>query len=75
LKPGIGRATLMAIAQALDIPLRDRNSLLLAAGYTPMFSDSAWDSIDMNSVTRRGGLFECVHRESVGRIVDEKTKE
>jgi transcriptional regulator with XRE-family HTH domain len=138
------RPTLMAIAGALDIPLRDRNTLLLAAGYAPMFSDSAWDSIEMKSVTdalkrllrqhepfpalvmdrywnvlmtnesaprffncfvdmaaREGprnmlhlmfdpsgmrpfvanweeaarGLFERVYRESVGRVVDEKTKE
>jgi len=34
-----GRQTLMTIAQALDIPLRDRNTLLLAAGYAPMFSE------------------------------------
>jgi len=45
------RFTLTAIAQALDIPLRDRNSLLLAAGYAPVFSDSPWDSIEMKSVT------------------------
>ncbi|MFB9978147.1 helix-turn-helix domain-containing protein [Mesorhizobium kowhaii] len=45
------RQTLMAIAQALDMPLRDRNTLLLAAGYAPMFSESAWDSAEMTSVT------------------------
>ena len=46
-----GRQTLMAIAQALDIPLRDRNALLLAAGYAPMFSENAWDSMEMAAVT------------------------
>ncbi|MGX8010934.1 helix-turn-helix domain-containing protein [Mesorhizobium sp. ORM8.1] len=46
-----GRQTLMAIAQALDIPLRDRNALLLAAGYAPMFSENAWDSVEMTAVT------------------------
>jgi transcriptional regulator with XRE-family HTH domain len=46
-----GRQTLMTIAQALDIPLRDRNTLLLAAGYAPMFSESPWDSAEMTSVT------------------------
>jgi transcriptional regulator with XRE-family HTH domain len=45
------RQTLMAIAQALDIPLRHRNTLLLAAGYAPMFSEAAWDSAEMKSVT------------------------
>jgi transcriptional regulator with XRE-family HTH domain len=137
------RQTLMTIAQALDMPLRDRNTLLLAAGYAPMFSESAWDSEEMISVTnaltrmlrqhepfpavvmdrywnvlmtneaaprffgcfidmeaRKGprnilhlmfdpqgmrpfvanwddvarSLFERVYRESIGRVVDEKTK-
>lgn len=138
------RPTLSAIAQALDIPLRDRNPLLLASGYAPSFSDGAWDSAEMKTVTdalrrilrqhepfpalvmdrywnvlmtnecaprffdcfinmasRKGprnmlhlmfdpegmrpfianwedvakGLFARVYRESVGRVVDEKTKE
>ncbi|MEI9407420.1 helix-turn-helix transcriptional regulator [Mesorhizobium salmacidum] len=139
-----GRETLMAIARALDVPLRERNALLLAAGYAPMFSEGAWDSVEMKSVTdaltrilrqhepypalvmdrywnvlmtneaaplffgcfldmaaREGprnmlhlmfdpegmrpfvanwpdvarSLFERVYRESIGRVVDEKTKE
>jgi transcriptional regulator with XRE-family HTH domain len=138
------RQTLMTIAQALDVPLRDRNTLLLAAGYAPIFSEGTWDSMEMKSVTdalkrmlrqhepfpalvmdrywnvlmtnecaprffncfvdmaaREGprnmlhlmfdpkgmrpfvanwedvakGLFERVYRESVGRVVDDKTRE
>ena len=137
------RQTLSIIAQALDVPLRDRNTLLLAGGYAPIYSESDWDSMEMKSVTdalkrilrhqepfaamvmdrywnllmtnecaprffncfidmaaREGpqnilhllfdpkgmrpfvanwegvaqGLFERVYRESVGRVVDEKTK-
>jgi transcriptional regulator with XRE-family HTH domain len=139
-----GRQTLLDIAQALDIPLRDRNTLLLAAGYAPIYSDGAWDASQMQVVTRalerilrqhepfpavvmdrywnvlmtnesaprffnsfidtaarKGprnllhlmfdpqgmrpfvanwdnvakGLFERVYRESVGRVVDERTKD
>jgi transcriptional regulator with XRE-family HTH domain len=44
------RATLMGIAQALDIPLRERNVLLLAAGYAPLYSDAAWNSDEMKTV-------------------------
>src|SRR5579859_6994808 len=33
------RQILMELAQALDIPLRDRNLLLLAAGYAPIYSE------------------------------------
>jgi transcriptional regulator with XRE-family HTH domain len=139
-----GRQTLLDIAQSLDIPLRDRNTLLLAAGYAPIYSESAWNAPEMQSVTgalgrilrqhepfpavvmdrywnvlmtnesaprffncfidmsaRQSprnmlhlmfdpegmrpfianweelakGLFERVYRESVGRLIDEKTKE
>jgi len=45
------RRTLSIIAQALDIPLRDRNTLLLAGGYAPIYSEGDWDSMEMKSVT------------------------
>jgi hypothetical protein len=41
----------MDIAQALDIPLCDRNAVLLAAGYAPIYSEGAWDALEMQSVT------------------------
>jgi transcriptional regulator with XRE-family HTH domain len=47
-----GRQTLMDIAQALDVPLRDRNSLLLAAGYAPAYSEAPWNAAEMQGVTR-----------------------
>jgi transcriptional regulator with XRE-family HTH domain len=46
------RQTLMDIAQALDVPLRDRNSLLLAAGYAPIYSEAPWNAGEMQGVTR-----------------------
>jgi transcriptional regulator with XRE-family HTH domain len=46
------RQTLMDIAQALDIPFRDRNALLLAAGYAPLYSEGAWNSHEMKSITK-----------------------
>src|SRR6187402_2106575 len=45
------RQTLISLAQALDIPLRERNTLLLAAGYAPIYSESAWNAEEMQSVT------------------------
>jgi transcriptional regulator with XRE-family HTH domain len=30
------RETLLALAETLDVPLRERNALLLAAGYAPI---------------------------------------
>ncbi|AMM16810.1 MAG: helix-turn-helix transcriptional regulator [Pseudomonadota bacterium] len=45
------RQTLLNLAQALDIPLRERNALLLAAGFAPMYSEGAWNAEEMQSVT------------------------
>jgi len=46
------RALLIALANALDVPLRDRNALLLAAGYAPMYAEPAWDAAAMRIVQR-----------------------
>jgi transcriptional regulator with XRE-family HTH domain len=46
------RQMLMDLAQALDVPLRERNTLLLAAGYAPLYAESAWNAQEMQSVTR-----------------------
>lgn len=46
------RSTLMTIAEALDIPLRERNVLLLAAGYAPLYSNAAWNSDEMKSINK-----------------------
>ena len=47
-----GRQTVLDLAQALDIPLRERNTLLLAAGYAPIYSEGAWNGPEMQGVTR-----------------------
>lgn len=47
-----GRGLLMDIAQALDVPLRERNTLLLAAGYAPMYAEAAWSADETDGVTR-----------------------
>ena len=44
------RALLLGLAKALDVPLRDRNTLLLAAGYAPMYAEPAWDAAEMCAV-------------------------
>ena len=38
------RRTVVVLAEALDIPLKDRNKLLQAAGFAPMFSSEPIDS-------------------------------
>jgi transcriptional regulator with XRE-family HTH domain len=37
------RAMLLRLAERLDIPLRERNALLLSAGYAPMYSERRLD--------------------------------
>lgn len=47
-----GRHTILSLAQTLDVPLRERNALLLAAGYAPVYSDAQWNAQEMDSVVR-----------------------
>jgi transcriptional regulator with XRE-family HTH domain len=47
-----GRDTLLTLAQTLDVPLRERNALLLAAGYAPVFSEAPWNAQEMQGVIR-----------------------
>lgn len=46
------RPTLIGIAQSLEVPLRDRNALLLASGYAPVYSESPWNSEEMSSINK-----------------------
>jgi transcriptional regulator with XRE-family HTH domain len=47
-----GRHTILSLAQTLDVPLRERNALLLAAGYAPVYSEAQWNAQEMQSVVR-----------------------
>src|ERR1700753_2948814 len=38
------RQMLLDLAQALDVPLRERNALLIAAGYAPLYSNQTLDT-------------------------------
>jgi transcriptional regulator with XRE-family HTH domain len=40
----------LAIAEHLDVPLRERNQLLLAAGYAPRFTERSVDDPAMHAV-------------------------
>src|SRR5262249_133721 len=44
------RQTLLDLAQALEIPLREQNELLLAAGYAPVHAESGLDEPVMKSI-------------------------
>jgi hypothetical protein len=47
------------LAESLDLPLRERNSLLLAAGYAPIYAESSLDTPELGPV-----------REALERILD-----
>ena len=44
------RDTVLHLAEELDLPLRERNHLLLAAGYAPVYSEAALDSPEMSAM-------------------------
>jgi transcriptional regulator with XRE-family HTH domain len=48
------RAMVLRLAGALDVPLRERNRMLLAAGLAPVHGERPWDDPDMAAV--RDGL-------------------
>jgi transcriptional regulator with XRE-family HTH domain len=47
------------LAEQLQVPLRDRNRLLLAAGYAPVYSERSLDDPDLHPI-----------RDAVGRVLD-----
>ncbi len=46
-----GRQNVLRLADALDVPFRERNTLLLAAGYAPIYSEGSFDDREMQGVT------------------------
>ncbi len=44
------REMVLALARALDVPLRERNQLLLAAGYAPLYRETGVDEPAMSQV-------------------------
>jgi transcriptional regulator with XRE-family HTH domain len=46
------REKLMDIAEGLDVPLRERNILLIAAGYAPLYVEGGLDAPEMESILK-----------------------
>ncbi|HUB89954.1 MAG TPA: helix-turn-helix transcriptional regulator [Dyella sp.] len=44
------RQTLLYIAEALDVPFRDRNEWLMAGGFAPSYKENRWNAEEMSSV-------------------------
>lgn len=46
------RQALTSIVQSLEVPLRERNIVFLAAGYAPVYSEAPWNAKEMQGITR-----------------------
>ncbi|RMI46249.1 helix-turn-helix domain-containing protein [Streptomyces triticirhizae] len=44
------REMVLRLADALDVPLRERNSLLLAADYAPAYRESEWEDQELTQI-------------------------
>jgi len=44
------RDMVLLLASVLDVPLRERNALLLSAGFAPMYSEASLDAPELSSV-------------------------
>jgi transcriptional regulator with XRE-family HTH domain len=62
------REMVLHLADHLDVPMRDRNALLLAAGYAPRFAETPLDAEAMASV-RRALEMVLEHHEPVPAVV------
>ncbi len=64
------RELVLHLADHLDVPLRERNSLLLAAGYAPVYRERSLDDDDMNPVRDALDLILAGHEPYPSVIVD-----
>lgn len=61
---------LMAVADQLDVPLRERNSMLLAAGYAPRYAQRDLQTPDMRPVHEALTRLLEAHQPYPGLVVD-----
>src|SRR6266542_1691489 len=64
------REMLLHLAQRLDMPLRERNRLLLAAGYAPIFAEHGLDEAGMAPVREALDRFLAAHEPYPAIVVD-----
>lgn len=62
--------TLLAMAEELDVPLRERNHLLMAAGYAPRFHERAITAGDMAGVRAAMQRLLDAHQPYPGMVLD-----
>ncbi len=63
-------ATLLALARCLDVPLRERNDLFLAAGFAPRYARTPLGGRDMDEVHRALRTVLAAHDPMPGLVLD-----
>lgn len=60
----------LRLAEALQLPLRERNAMLVAAGFAPQFGDSDWQSEAMAEVRHAATLLLAAHEPYPALVLD-----
>ncbi len=63
-------AMVLRLAEALDLPLRERNGMLVAAGFAPQFGDSDWHSPQMAEIRQAAQLLLNAHAPHPALVLD-----
>lgn len=63
-------AMVLRLAEALDLPLRERNSLLVAAGFAPHYGDNDWLSPQMSELRQAAQLLLKAHAPYPAIVLD-----
>jgi transcriptional regulator with XRE-family HTH domain len=66
------REMILHLAERLDVPLRDRNQLLLAAGFAPVFGERSLDESEMAPVRQALERFLSAHEPYPALVVDRR---
>jgi transcriptional regulator with XRE-family HTH domain len=64
------REMLLRLAEHLEVPLRERNALLLAAGYAPVYGERPLENSDMEPVRRALDRFLRAHEPYPAIVID-----
>ncbi len=66
------REMLLHLAQRLEIPLRDRNRMLLAAGFAPVFGERTLDDPELGAVREALDRFLAAHEPYPAVVLDRR---
>lgn len=64
------REMVLRLAEALEVPLRDRNALLLAAGYAPLYAHAGLNTLELEAARRAVEFVMAQHEPYPVLVVD-----